>query len=378
MPRFVLFCLFVLAGLGSAGCKRAGLSSDTQAAQSFKIIITCDGKNCSSNERVLESWPEKIMVENKDGKGTQWECTINGEDGYPCSRAFPGKVHHIQLKSEKGTIVLPFSPKHEEDDSGMLPVVGTGVVLLASFIAIPILYFVLKASDGNRRQAEALNALLTQAQSLDSTLRGSIERLRFPELPQPPSLSGYQPAGSVTSAGSQQTVSSSQQAVYSPQEAPPSNPEAQALRAEIRQFFQCTRDCFNALGRQLPADAADLERLAPQVGAQVAVQDARGLYQAKSRTIAQLALSATEDDYKRRPTQNVPAEQALVNLLKAGGFQILNPRKGDAYNDMLHHASHSERPDDPNLHGCVARVERRGLLNLNREIIKKAEVVIYD
>ena len=168
-----------------------------------------------------------------------------------------------------------------------------------------------------------------------------------------------------------------------PREPPRVDPEvAAAVKTEIGRFTTCVKDWYVALGRAAPAveqSLSELKSLYLQVGQQVGAEFARVTYKGAAKTMARLALSATDDDLNQSGRRNAMAEAALQSLLASAGFQLLVPNEYDRYSERWHAIGHNVRTEDGSKRESVARVERRGLFDPNsNEVIQRAVVAIYD
>jgi hypothetical protein len=232
---------------------------------------------------------------------------------------------------------------------------------VAFLIAAVVLYFALSSARYLQRLAAVLADVNSRSAGLATTLRSGTEALRFP--PPPPVDNYFQPAYA-----------------NRPPELPPVSREAADLKAEMGQFAKSVKDCFTALRLPAPPDLRDLELLIPQVGRQAGVESARAQYKAVAKTLARFALSAAEDDWKQNRATNAAAETALRSLLDIAGLRLLVPLEYEPYSEIRHDLSNSTEPAEhrSRKRGSVARVERRGLLDLNNEVIQKAVVVLYD
>jgi hypothetical protein len=402
--KLALFCLPFVAVLG--------LAKERPAAN---LTITCVGDHCKAAPPVLVSWPSTITVK-AEGK-ENWTCTI-ADTGIACDGARPvlSRGHYLTFKNGSQAVLVPFVVDAADDD-GYLPILSATAAGLAFFIGLPVLFFALNAGRQRAELADAVARINQQIGTLENQLRTNMDGLRFSTPPAaPPEVasgvsqpSGYRQTDRPVERQPERQTQSGRFTEAPPErqtqsgrftEAPPERPvertperpsdslrpsrEAEELKTSIGQFIRHLNGCFTALGGSVPTtllpDVRELENLMLQLGTQVSPESGRAQFSARAKVLAKFALSAAEDDFKRKRKANASAGSSLQSMLQIGGLQLLAPRQYDPYNERLHEiaAVRSERTDDRNKRGSVARVERRGLLDANNEVVQKSIVVLYD
>jgi hypothetical protein len=235
----------------------------------------------------------------------------------------------------------------------ILPYLGLGTAVLAFLFAALVVYLARDYTAAGKRQAEALD---TSIRELETTVQGIVDTLRFPE-----------PPGARPPVGTEPVLLTR---------------EVEALKTEMGRFLQYVTDCFAGLGR-VPGETrnkiGEMERLDAQIGRPTDAPAARAQYKTLAKTLARLALAATDDDFSKYRKRNPAAEAALQSLLDVAGYSLLAPKPLEKYTDGRHVSSSRTEPAEVRNHrGHIARVERRGLLDSNNDVIQKAEVVLYD
>jgi hypothetical protein len=344
--------LLVVAGMAS-GQTATDRPAAMESAQ--RITITCStGAPCVAKPDHLESWPKKIVVVSAE----TWGCLIvAGSDKQACT--VPMKLHAaadavIELHSDADHVVRVAVIDQNRGQHGViLPILSLSTALMALMMAAWVAYLAWESSGAGKRQAADFE---TSIKDLEGTVQGMVDLLVFPAVPEPRSPLGAEPA--------------------------PLPREVEALKAELGQFVKYMKDCFVGLGR-VPDETGnkirEMERLESQIGRQADAAAARAQYKTLAKTLARLALRATDDDFSKHKKRNPAAEAALGSLLDVAGYSLLAPKPLERYSDGRHVASsRSERADVKSHRGYIARVERRGLLDSHNEVIEKAEVVLYD
>jgi len=359
MSRFTLFCLSItaIAGIANGDETKSGAGPE----QKLAIAIQCKDGTCVADPPELKYWPNEIVVGSKE----KWTCTVN--DQQPCDSVLPAgtKVAFLVLRSKDDAdghfVILPLvDPK--QDSLGPLPLAAMAAAVIACLSAALVMCLTWSSTKIRERQAIEMS---DRTAGLAGVFQTVAETLRFPAPPELPPVRNYSP-----------------QLQSRQPEAPRVDPEVEAVKMEIGRFITCVKDWYVALGRAAPAveqSLGELKALYLQVGRQVGAEFARVTYKGATKTMARLALSATDDDLNQSGRRNAMAEAALQSLLASAGFQLLVPNEYDRYSDRWHAIGHNVRTEDGSKRESVARVERRGLFDPNsNEVIQRAVVAIYD
>ena len=325
------------------------------------FTITCDPDHCTSKPLDLDHWPANIKVKVVGAEG-DWTCHVKFgpierecDDQSPAPSGSAKPVLVLSSKSEKSKFVeisIRDTPYQNQSPPGFAAFAPLASAILASVLALLVLYFAAAAVTAWRKKAIDLDAGI---RGMETGIAEIVGTLKFPPL-------AAAPPGRLVP--------------------PPPDYNADPLTAEIGKFVQYATDCFRSLGVS-PTDANDrimqLQTLASQIGRQVDPDSARARYRALANTVIRLAFSAVDDDFNKNRTRNETAEMALESLLSMTGFSVLVPKPLEKYNPACHEISflRSETPRSPGQKGFVARVERRGLLDSNQEVVEKATVVLY-
>jgi len=345
--------LVLLAAAGLTGCREDAVAS---AGVTQPITIVCDpGAACAAKPDYLDAWPKKMEVISRE----TWKCSIvSGGDARPCSASVEvpaGTQAWLELRGDGGpdhVVRLAVIDAHR-DPSGVLPLVGLTAAVLALLMAAGVAYFAWNMQKASGNDSAALHHTI---HDLERTVQSVSDLLVFPNPPEPA------PNAEVAAARMPR--------------------EVEAIQSEIARFVKFVKDCFVALGKipdEVENQIRELERVLSHLEGHADSQAARARYRSLAKTLSRLALQAADDDFRKHRKRNTAAEAALDSLLDAAGYRLLEPKPNEKYTDGRHSAgSRTEPAMARNQHGLIARVERRGLVDSNNEVIEKAEVVLYD
>jgi len=364
--RLAPCALAFLALAGMMACRDAAAPSNAVSV----ITISCEPGPCHASPDRLDTWPKSITVKSYKS----WKCMIGtGTAILSCAERQnvpPGESAFFEfVDAEDSTRMVRIDVVDQAGGhtSALLPIAALALTLLALLLAGTVAWLVVEGEGVRQNQALSFQ---TAIQSLDHKIEAIIERtLNFQPPPAAKPTAAPEPATSGSGPGPAHATS-------------PAWAEIEALRSEITRFVQFAKDCFVSLrNRSESAETKirELEHLNGQLGRNMDVGTIRVTYRNLSRTVARIALRATDDDLIRHEKPNPSAEAALGSMLEVAGFSLLAPKQGERYSDGLHVSrSGSVAAQTKSQRGTIARVERRGLMDSNNEVIEKAEVVLYD